>query len=139
MPDPDGVGVDTGDNGAVRVDEHYQTSEAGIYALGDVTDRLQLTPVALAEGMWLAAHLYGEHKPEKPLDYRDVPTAVFSHPNIGTVGLTEEEALEKYDTVRVYRSQFRPLRYSLSDIQEKSLISRRDHPGFRRGDAHGGH
>tara|TARA_R110001606_G_scaffold255674_1_gene403775 strand:- start:46763 stop:48160 length:1398 start_codon:yes stop_codon:yes gene_type:complete len=118
----DGVGVDTGDNGAVRVDEHYQTSEAGIYALGDVTDRLQLTPVALAEGMWLAAHLYGEHKPEKPLDYRDVPTAVFSHPNIGTVGLTEEEALEKYDTVRVYRSQFRPLRYSLSDIQEKSLI-----------------
>lgn len=118
----DGVHIDTASNGAVRVDDYFRTSQPGIYALGDVTDRLQLTPVALAEGMWLAAHLFGEHKPEAPLDYRDVPTAVFSHPNIGTVGLNQEEALERYDTLRIYRSEFRPMRYTLSDIQEKSMI-----------------
>ncbi|HBU64776.1 MAG TPA: glutathione-disulfide reductase, partial [Alcanivorax sp.] len=60
----DGVSVQTRDNGAVIVDDAFQTSEPGVYALGDVTDRLQLTPVALAEGMWLAAHLFGEHKPK---------------------------------------------------------------------------
>ena len=118
----DGVSVDTRDNGAVIVDDAFQTSEPGIHALGDVTDRLQLTPVALAEGMWLAAHLFGEHKPKAPLDYRDVPTAVFCHPNIGTVGLSQEEALAKYGTIRVYKSQFRPMRYTLSDIQEKSMM-----------------
>lgn len=118
----DGMSVDTAENGAVRVDDHFRTSQAGLYALGDVIDRLQLTPVALAEGMWLAAYLFGERKPDKPLDYSDVPTAVFSHPNIGTVGLTEEEALERHGTLRIYRSQFRPLRYTLSDIQEKSLM-----------------
>lgn len=118
----DGIGVETSEWGAVRVDDQFRTSLDGVHALGDVTDRLQLTPVALGEGMWLAAHLFGEHKPEKPFDYSDIPTAVFSHPNIGTVGLTEEEALERYGTLRIYRSQFRPLRYTLSDIQEKSLM-----------------
>jgi len=118
----EGVSVQTRDNGAVIVDDAFQTSEPGIHALGDVTDRLQLTPVALAEGMWLAAHLFGEHKPKAPLDYRDVPTAVFCHPNIGTVGLSQEEALAEYGTIRVYKSQFRPMRYTLSDIQEKSLM-----------------
>ena len=118
----DGVGVQTRGNGAVVVDDAFQTSEAGIHALGDVTDRLQLTPVALAEGMWLAAHLFGEQKPKAPLDYHDVPTAVFCHPNIGTVGLTQEEALAEYGTIRVYKSQFRPMRYTLSDIQEKSMM-----------------
>ena len=77
---------------------------------------------AQAEGMWLAAHLFGEHKPKAPLDYRDVPTAVFCHPNIGTVGLSQEEALAEYGTIRVYKSQFRPMRYTLSDIQEKSMM-----------------
>ncbi|UWN47892.1 Glutathione amide reductase [Alcanivorax sp. ALC70] len=85
-------------------------------------DRLQLTPVALAEGTWLAAHWFAEDKPQGPLDYRDVPTAVFCHPNIGTVGFTEEEALERFGTVRVYRGSFRPMRYTLGDIQEKTLI-----------------
>ena len=118
----EGVSVQTRDNGAVIVDDAFQTSEPGIHALGDVTDRLQLTPVALAEGMWLAAHLFGEHKPKAPLDYRDVPTAVFCHPNIGTVGLSQEEALAEYGTIRVYKSQFRPMRYTLSDIQEKSMM-----------------
>jgi glutathione reductase (NADPH) len=118
----EGVALDTARNGAIRVDENFQTSQPGVYALGDVIDRLPLTPVALAEGMWLAAHLYGEKKPASPLDYRDVPTAVFSHPNIGTVGLTEEQALEKHGTVRVYKSLFRPLRYTLGEIQERTLM-----------------
>lgn len=118
----EGVALDTADNGAVCVDDAFRTSLDGVYALGDVTDRLQLTPVALAEGMWLAAHLFAENKPQAPMDYRDVPTAVFCHPNIGTVGLAEDEALEQFDTVRVYRGQFRPMRYSLGDIQEKTLV-----------------
>ncbi|MBF1801372.1 glutathione-disulfide reductase [Alloalcanivorax profundimaris] len=118
----EGVELDIADNGAVRVDEGLQTSLDGVYALGDVIDRLQLTPVALAEGTWLAAHWFAEDKPQGPLDYRDVPTAVFCHPNIGTVGFTEEEALERFGTVRVYRGSFRPMRYTLGDIQEKTLI-----------------
>lgn len=118
----DGLALDCADNGAVIVDAHFATSQPGLFAIGDVTDRLQLTPVALAEGMWLAAHLFGDSKPAAPLDYSDVPTAVFSHPNIGTVGLSEEQALEQYGTVRVYRSQFRPMRYSLGEIQEKTLV-----------------
>ena len=118
----EGVCLDIADNGAVRVDEGLQTSLDGVYALGDVIDRLQLTPVALAEGMWLAAHLFAKDKPQGPLDYRDVPTAVFCHPNIGTVGFTEEEALERFGTVRVYRGRFRPMRYTLGDIQEKTLV-----------------
>ena len=118
----DGVSLDTGDNGAVRVDDQLRTSMDGVYALGDVTDRLQLTPVALAEGTWLAAWLFGKDKPQGPVDYRDVPTAVFCQPNIGTVGLTEEQALERHATVRVYRGRFRPMRYTLGDIQEKTLV-----------------
>lgn len=117
-----GVQLERTDNGALCVDDRFQTSQPGIYALGDVTDRLQLTPVALAEGMWLAAELFGSDKPASPLSYSDVPTAVFSHPNIGTVGLTEEQALAQHETVRVYRSQFRPMRYTLGDIQERTLI-----------------
>ncbi|WP_143247777.1 glutathione-disulfide reductase [Alloalcanivorax xenomutans] len=118
----DGVAVQTNERGAIEVNDRFETSVANVYALGDVIDRLQLTPVALAEGMWLAAFLFGEQKPEGPVVYSDVPTAVFCHPNIGTVGLTEEQALARYGTVRVYRSQFRPLRYTLSDIQERTLM-----------------
>ncbi|MFX6209345.1 FAD-dependent oxidoreductase, partial [Acinetobacter baumannii] len=77
------------DKGFIAVDEHYQTSEPSILALGDVIGRVQLTPVALAEGMAVARRLF---KPEeyRPVDYKLIPTAVFSLPNIGTVGLTEE-------------------------------------------------
>lgn len=110
------------DNGALRVDDYFQTTMKSVHALGDVIDRVPLTPVALAEGMWLAAHLFAEQTPAGPLDYRNIPTAVFGTPNIGTVGLTEEEALERFGTLRVYRSSFRPMRYSLGDIQERTLI-----------------
>ncbi|MCK0152548.1 glutathione-disulfide reductase [Alcanivorax sp. S6407] len=110
------------DGGAIVVDEHYETSIKGLFALGDVIDRLQLTPVALAEGMWLAAYLYGKDKPLAPLDYRNVATAVFSHPNIGTVGMTQEEALAHCGTIRVYKSSFRPMRYTLGNRQVRSMI-----------------
>jgi len=108
--------------GAIVVDERYETSIKGVFALGDVIDRLQLTPVALAEGMWLAAYLFGKDKPCSPLDYRNVATAVFSHPNIGTVGMTQEEALATTGSIRVYKSSFRPMRYTLGDRQVRTLI-----------------
>jgi len=110
------------DKGAIQVDAGFATSIPGLYALGDVIDRVQLTPVALSEGMWLAAKLFGENKPSSPMDYRHIATAVFSHPNIGTVGLTEEDALRQTPAVRVYKSGFRPMRYTLGDKQERSFI-----------------
>ena len=109
-------------NGALRVDDEYQTSMAGVYAIGDVIDRVQLTPVALAEGMWLARHWFADEKPARAVEYDFIPTAVFSHPNIGTVGLTEEQALEKHGCVRVYSSQFKPLRYTLGEHDQRSLM-----------------
>lgn len=108
--------------GAIEVDEHYETSVQGVFAVGDVIDRLQLTPVALAEGMWLAAFLFGKDKPSSALDYRNVATAVFSHPNIGTVGMTEEQALADTGAVRIYKSSFRPMRYTLGNRQVRSMI-----------------
>lgn len=110
------------DRGAIQVDDTFQTSIPGLYALGDVIDRLQLTPVALGEGMWLAAHLFAEKKPTGVMDYNNVATAVFSHPNIGTVGMTQEQALANTAAIRVYKDSFRPMRYTLSDIQERALI-----------------
>ncbi|MCH8542869.1 MAG: glutathione-disulfide reductase [Alcanivorax sp.] len=107
-------GLALAENGAVQIDAGYATSVPGLYALGDVTDRIQLTPVALAEGTWLAKTLFAADKPTGPLNYENIATAVFCHPNIGTVGLTETQALECYDKVRIYTSEFRPLRYSLS-------------------------
>ena len=79
-------GVTLDDAGAVKVDGNYRSSVPSIYAIGDVTDRVNLTPVALAEGMALAWHLYRDH--ERPIDYEYVPSAVFSHPNLATVGYT---------------------------------------------------
>ena len=108
--------------GAIKVDAGFATSTPGLYALGDVIDRVQLTPVALAEGMWLAAQLFGESKPKAAMDYHNIATAVFSHPNIGTVGLSQEEALQQTPAIRVYKSSFRPMRYTLGDKQERSLI-----------------
>lgn len=110
------------EKGAIKVDDGFATSVPGLYALGDVIDRLQLTPVALAEGMWLAATLFGATKPGATMDYRNIATAVFSHPNIGTVGLSQEEALRQTPAIRVYKSGFRPMRYTLGNKQERSLI-----------------
>lgn len=117
----EGLQPDQRYSGALAVDDNYQTSIPGIYAIGDVTDRVQLTPVALEEGMWLARHLYSDDKPI-PLSYEFIPSAVFCQPNIGSVGLTEHEALEHHGPVRVYKTRFRPMRHSLGKSETKALM-----------------
>jgi glutathione reductase (NADPH) len=115
------TGIKLDKRGFVEVDDLYQTAESSILAIGDVIGRVQLTPVALAEGMAVARRLF---KPEqyRPVDYAMIPTAVFSLPNIGTVGLTEEEAKEKGHAVQVFESRFRPMKLTLTDCQEKTLM-----------------
>ncbi|NWO10089.1 glutathione-disulfide reductase [Chromohalobacter salexigens] len=126
-PNLTGLGLDALDielnpNGTIKVDERYQTSEPSILALGDVTGGPELTPVALAEAMHLVQHHYGDATPG-PLDYQDIATAVFCHPNIGTVGLSEEEAREQCEAgVRIYRADFRPMKHTLSGSQERCLM-----------------
>ena len=115
------TGVKLDKKGFVEVDEQYQTAEPSILALGDVIGRVQLTPVALAEGMAVARRLF---KPEhyRPVDYKMIPTAVFSLPNIGTVGLTEEEARDAGHDVVIYESRFRPMKLTLTECQERTLM-----------------
>ncbi len=114
------AGVQLAANGAIVVDRHYQSSVAGIHAVGDVTARVQLTPVALAEAMVLVDHLFGSG--HRALDYELIPSAVFTHPSIGTVGLTEAQARERLGAVRIYRSEFRALRHTLSGSSERTLM-----------------
>ena len=114
------VNVVQRENGAIIVDDQYQTSEPNIFALGDVTDRIQLTPVAIQEAMCFASTQFAG-KPQV-MDYNDIATAVFCQPNIATVGLTEAEARSQYPAIRVYRSQFRPLKHTLSGSEEQSLM-----------------
>ena len=115
------TGVKLDKKGFVEVDELYQTAEPSILALGDVIGRVQLTPVALAEGMAVARRLF---KPEqyRPVDYKMIPTAVFSQPDIGTVGLTEEDAREAGHEVVIFESRFRPMKLSLTECQERTLM-----------------
>ena len=113
-------GVETRDNGAIVVNDKFQTNVPSIYAIGDVIDRVALTPVALAEGMSLAWDLYGNE--QKTVDYEFIPSAVFSQPNIGTVGYTEAEAREKFGQVTIYRSSFTPLKHTISGNTEKTLM-----------------
>lgn len=114
------VNVDRRDNGAIIVDDHFRTSEPSIFALGDVTDRVQLTPVAIAEAMVFASTYFLD----KPLamDYSNIATAVFCQPNIGTVGLTEHEARDTHAQVDIYRSNFRAMKHTLSGSDEKTLM-----------------
>jgi len=114
------VGVERAWNGAIVIDDRFRTSVPNIYALGDVTHRLQLTPVAIAEAMVLSANLFDGK--DRRMDYADIPTAVFSHPNIGTVGLTEAEAREKCREVVIYRSTFRPLKHTLTGREERTMM-----------------
>jgi glutathione reductase (NADPH) len=117
----DTVNVELDDKGFIKVNGDYQTTEPSIIAVGDIIGRVQLTPVALAEGMAVARRLF---KPEqyRPVDYRHIPTAVFSLPNIGTVGLTEAEAMKDGYEVQVFESKFRPMKLSLTDNQERTLM-----------------
>lgn len=114
------AGVELGDRGEIKVDENYCTNIPSIFALGDVTDHVQLTPVATGEAMVLIDHLFGQG--ERKLSYDYIPTAVFTHPNIGTVGYTEEEAREKFGEVVIYRSEFRGLKHTLSGNEARTLM-----------------
>lgn len=118
------VGVATSAVGAVVVDHNFQTTCPSVYAVGDVTNRVQLTPVALAEAMQLVDHLFGPApgKPPRQVSYDLVPTAVFTHPNIGTVGLTEAQARDRHPQVQVFRSEFKALKHTLSGSTERTLM-----------------
>ena len=106
--------VNTLSNGVIPVDEFGNTNVSGIYAIGDITGKIPLTPVAIAAGRKLADHLF-KGKTESKVDYYNVPSVVFSHPPIGTVGLTEAQARELYhNDITVYKSEFTPMRYALS-------------------------
>ena len=122
----DGLGLDTlevalDERGFIAVDDEFRTSIPSILAIGDVIGRVQLTPVALAEGMAVARRLF---KPEdyRPVDYNCIPTAVFSLPNMATVGLTEEEARKQGRKVTVFESRFRPMKLTMTDSLERSLM-----------------
>ncbi len=113
------VGVEMDKNGAIVVDEYSKTSVDNIYAIGDVTDRIQLTPVALAEGMAFAKTVFAGEPTS--VSYENVPSAVFSQPPIGTVGLTEADARKDHD-VLIFQSRFRPMKHTLSGRDEHSVM-----------------
>jgi glutathione reductase (NADPH) len=114
------AGVRLADDGAVVVDEYSTSSIDSIHAIGDVTNRLNLTPVATAEGMWLAKTLFrGE---PTPVDHVNVPTAVFSDPNLATVGLAEDKARERFGSVEIYKTAFRALKHTLGGHEERTFM-----------------
>lgn len=106
--------VEVQPNGLIVVDKYENTSVPGIYAVGDITGRPQLTPVAIAAGRRLAERLFN-NKPDSKMDYSNIPSVVFSHPPIATIGLTEQQVMEKYACMSVYQSDFTPMRYALSE------------------------
>jgi glutathione reductase (NADPH) len=116
----EGLGVELGQRGGVVVDDDFTSSVPSIHAVGDVIDHMQLTPVALAEGMHFVHHFYGQggHR----IDYTSIPTAVFCQPELATVGLTETEAWHRCQDVRVYKSVFTPLKLTLSERKEHTIV-----------------
>ncbi|WP_418129875.1 glutathione-disulfide reductase [Variovorax sp. 375MFSha3.1] len=114
------AGVKLDERGAIAVDAHYRSSVPSIYAVGDVSTRVQLTPVALAEAMVVVDELFGKGK--RRLDYEFIPTAVFTHPNIGTCGYTELDARAKFGEVTVFSSEFKSLRHTLSGRSERTFM-----------------
>ncbi|MBG9389449.1 glutathione-disulfide reductase [Caenimonas aquaedulcis] len=116
----DAAGVKQGKDGAIAVDGTYATSVPSIHAVGDVTARIQLTPVALGEAMAVVDKLFGEGR--RKMDYDFIPTAVFTHPNIATVGLTEDQARKAFESVTIFRSEFKPLKHTLSGSGERMLM-----------------
>lgn len=116
------VGVDLGERGEVKVDDFQNTSASGVFAVGDVTLKRQLTPVAIAAGRKLSDRVFGGDADAR-LDYADVPSVVFSHPPIGTVGLTEAEARELYgEEVKVYAARFTNMRFGVTTRKPKTAM-----------------
>ncbi|MFK4825694.1 glutathione-disulfide reductase [Paenochrobactrum sp. BZR 588] len=127
LPNSEGIGLDKagvklakGDHGAVIVDEYSSTTQPHIYAVGDVTDRVQLTPVAIHEAMCFLETVYKDN-PTRP-DHELIPTVVFSQPEIGTVGMSEDEAIKHCEEVEIYRAHFRPMKNTLSGRADKMLM-----------------
>ena len=124
VPNIDGLGletagVETGRNGAIKVDAQNRTTCPSIYAVGDVTDRVQLTPVAIREGQAFADTVFGNTP--RTVDYSCIPSAVFSHPPLAGVGMTESEARNTLGEIKVYTSDFRPMKNVLADRHERAL------------------
>jgi glutathione reductase (NADPH) len=116
------AGVMLSRRGAVVVDPYYRSSVPNVYAIGDVIDQEQLTPVAIAEGMCIANNLFTDNPP-RTVDYELIPTAVFCQPNIGTVGLTEEAARTRFgDDVQIFAAEFKPMKHTLSGRDERTLM-----------------
>ena len=122
----DRVGVEMNERGAIRVDEDSRTTCDSIYAVGDVTDRVQLTPVAIREGQAVADTLFGG-KPHR-VDYGCIPSAVFSHPPLAGVGLTEAEARNRHGSAKVFTSDFRAMKNVLAGRNERALYKLVVHP-----------
>ena len=114
------VGVELDERGAIVVDEFSRTAVPNIYAIGDCTDRMNLTPVAIEEGAAFADTVYGGRR--RKVDYRNVPSAVFSRPPVATVGLTEARARESHGRIDTYKSSFRPLKHTLSGRDETTMM-----------------
>jgi glutathione reductase (NADPH) len=114
------VGVELAGDGAIEVDAYSRTNVPSIWAIGDVTNRINLTPVAIHEGVCLAETLFADN-PLSP-DHENVPAAVFSQPPVGTVGLTEAQARDRFDAIDVYRSSFRALKHTLTEGAERTLM-----------------
>jgi len=116
----DKLGCKIHEHGGIEVDEYSRTAVPSIYAVGDVTNRVNLTPVAIREGHAFADTVYG-NRPTR-VDHADVPTAVFSEPEVGVIGLTEAQARAAYDVVDVYKTSFRPMKATLSGRQTRSFM-----------------
>jgi glutathione reductase (NADPH) len=116
----EGAGVGLSQTGAIAVDAYSQTSVANVYAIGDVTDRINLTPVAVREGHAFADTVFGG-KPTK-VDHADVPTAVFSEPEVGVIGLTEAQAAERVPRIDIYKSSFRPMKATLAGRDTRAFF-----------------
>ena len=114
------VGVELDDNGAIKVDQYSRTSVPNIYAIGDVTNRMNLTPVAINEGRAFAETLYANQP--RSLDYTNIPHAVFSNPSVGVAGLSETRARQHYDDINIYKSTFKPMKHTLTGRDERTLM-----------------